>query len=116
MGWDVVTLIVTMTVTLVGFLWGIIRLFKKEDKSWEAPLKEFKKDIEANIKKFKLDVEEDVKEINEKITNNSNAIHDLEKDSRLTQQGIADLKTETSKVSDKCDKILDKVIEFISKD
>ena len=64
MGWTEVSLILGLVITLLGFIWGIIKVFKKppEDKSWEKPMKDFIVVIEQDRKDHRAELEKKFKE------------------------------------------------------
>lgn len=107
MEWSIVALIMGVLISFLAFLWGIFKIFKKphEDKSWEAPIKEYQQGFETSLKI-----------INDTLIMHGNKIHDLEKDKELMNSSLKELKDDVKLVGLKCDKILDKVIEYISKD
>lgn len=107
MDWPLAFLIVSLAVTLLGFLWGVIKAFKKppEDKSWEEPVKE-----------FKVEITDSIKEIEKEVRKHGILIHDLEKDKDIINGNVSDLKNDIHKVSEKCDAILSTVIEYMKKD
>lgn len=118
MDWPLAFLIVSLAVTLLGFLWGIIKVFKKppEDKSWVKPLKELKQEIDEDDDKCQKNIKSKIKTIEKKLIEHSNDIHDLQKDKEVITNTLEEMKGKMDKVSDKCDAILDKVIESLKKD
>ena len=118
MDWPLAFLIVTLTITLFGFLWGIIKIFKKphEDKSWKEPLDELKKEIKQDNKECQQNIHDDIVKIKSDIISHGNKIHDLEKDKDMLIKSMDELKGVVNAVSGKCDTILDKVIEYMKKD
>lgn len=118
MEWSLTFLIITLTITILGFLWGIIKSFKKphEDKSWVKPIENLKEQIKHDDKECKELFCKDIKHIQEKIIEHGNKIHDLEKDKDVLTNSMDDLKKVINAVSGKCDTILDKVIEYMSRD
>lgn len=107
MDWPIVTLVCTLTITFLGFIWGIIRVNKKpeQDTSWKEPLGDFEKKVE-----------EDLEKQNDKISGYRNKIHDLEKDKDILTKTTNDLKDYIGKVSGKCDDILQRFIKYIQSD
>jgi predicted nuclease with TOPRIM domain len=107
MDWPTVSLVIGLVIALFTFIWGILKVFKKPvaDKAYEEPLKNVKEKLEEKISELK-----------DELNSQGNRIHDLETYKDILSKGIDDLKGEVSKVSGKCDAILDKVIEYISKD
>jgi len=118
MEWSVVALIMGVLISFLAFLWGIFKIFKKphEDKSWEAPIIELKKSIKLEEKECQQGFDTSLKIINDTLIIHGNKIHDLEKDKELMNSSLKELKDDVKLVGLKCDKILDKVIEYISKD
>jgi len=118
MDWPTVFLIVSLTITLLGFFWGIIKIFKKpkEDLSWKQPLIDFKREIHEEDKECKFNYNSRLQRIDKTLIEHGNKIIILEKDKEMLNKGIDDLKGELNKVSLKCDTILDKVIEYMSKE
>jgi uncharacterized coiled-coil DUF342 family protein len=103
MEWPLVALIMGIIISLLSFVWGIIKIFKKPivDLTWKEHYTTLKTKIE---------------DLNQKIINHGNKIHDLETYKDVITKNIDELKGEMNKVSGKCDKILDKVIEYMSKE
>ena len=118
MAWSLSFLIITLTITILGFLWGIIKVFKKphEDKSWEIPLDELKKTIKHEDKECRSIFNNDIIKIKDTLVLYGNEIHDLKKDKEVLTKNMDELKNVINNVSMKCDKILDKVIEYMNKD
>jgi uncharacterized protein (UPF0335 family) len=77
---------------------------------------DFKKHIQSEEKECQQGFETSLKIINETLILHGNKIHDLEKDKELMNCSLKELKEDIKSVGLKCDKILDKVIEYISKD
>lgn len=104
MEWPIVVLTITLSITVLGFLWGIIKTFKK-DKTWEAPTEKIKNDLLSEIAELK-----------ETLQIHNSEIHDLSTHNKNQEKHIDDIKKDLDKVSDKCEKILDKMIDWISKE
>ena len=118
MEWPVVTLIGTLAVTFLTFLWGIAKTFKKSNttSNWVAPLEEHKKLVERESKQCQLGIQKEIKELNSKLIQHEKEIHDLKKDRDIVTDAINEVKGEVNKVSSKCDTILEKVIKYLSRD
>ena len=118
MDWPIVTLTITLTVTVLGFIWGVIKTFKKpvKDESWKKPLETLAVKIDEKIEKIEEDFGKEVTSINKKLQQNRDKLHDLETHHETVEKKLEELKTDTTKVSEKCDKILEKMIEYLSKD
>jgi len=118
MDWALAFLIVSLSITFFAFLWGIIKVFKKpkEDLSWKEPLDTLKKEIKSEDKECKSGIADKIERIDNTLIVHGNKIHDLEKDSKTLNTNLSDLKSDVKGVSAKCDAILDKVIEYMSKD
>lgn len=117
MEWATASLILGLVFGVLTFIWGIVKAFKKptENNSWKKPMVDLIESIKEERKEHRKELEAKFKDTDTIVINLGNRIHDLETHKTIMRKGIDDLKGEMKDVSGKCDAILEKVIEYLSK-